>query len=65
MHRPALAEGWRLRNLGNGSFSQEGVYQWPPEVRQRCGFRMHSTGAKPNPVTLTRTLILSLTLTLT
>jgi hypothetical protein len=45
MHRPALAEGWCLRNLGNGSFSQEGVYQWPPEVRQRCGFRMHSTGA--------------------
>ena len=36
--------GWCLRHLGNGSFSPEGgVYQWPPAVRQRCGFRMHST----------------------
>ena len=45
MNRSPLAEGWCLRHLGNGSFSPEGVYQWPPEVRQRCGFRLHSTGA--------------------
>ena len=44
MHR-AASEGWCLRHLGNGSFSPEGVYEWPPAVRQRCGFRMHSTGA--------------------
>ena len=42
---PASSEGWCLRHLGNGSFSPEGVYEWPPAVRQRCGFRMHSTGA--------------------
>jgi hypothetical protein len=42
--RPSASEGWCLRHLGNGSFSPEGgVYQWPPAVRQRCGFRMHST----------------------
>ena len=41
---PASSEGWCLRHLGNGSFSPEGVYEWPPAVRQRCGFQMHSTG---------------------
>ena len=40
---PAASEGWCLRHLGNGSFSPEGVYHWPPPVRQRCGFRMRST----------------------
>ena len=40
---PAASEGWCLRHLGNGSFSPEGVYQWRPAVRQRCGFRMHTT----------------------